>query len=146
MMFTSVCMYMCNIHHLDVRDRSLLYLRLLKQDVRLAAKVINPKKGITESFPGVLSADVFDIIFDEFNTLSVVYNMPSDKFTSMMLCVMLRHVLEPAPEFLIHEENLPTVGSKSQDMSAVGGDTNQSKLIDLDNSSEIAQTTVCTLS
>eukprot|EP01083_Nonionella_stella_P022282 61615_1 len=64
----------------DIRDRALLYYRLLEYDVHEAARVINCPKVVVNAF---IEADDFamkDRIFEEFNTLSVLYGKPSEKF------------------------------------------------------------------
>lgn len=57
----------------DVHDRALLYYRLLQQGADVAQKVINPEKRAVNEFAETQSSEAKDRIFDEFNTLSVVY-------------------------------------------------------------------------
>jgi len=66
--------------HQDVHDRALLYYRLLQYSVEEAKRVICfPKENVVE-FSEALSSEVKDKIFDEFNSLSVVYRQPSYSF------------------------------------------------------------------
>uniref|UniRef100_A0A7N0V7B6 Beta-adaptin-like protein n=1 Tax=Kalanchoe fedtschenkoi TaxID=63787 RepID=A0A7N0V7B6_KALFE len=67
--------------HQDVHDRALFYYRLLQYDVSMAAKVVNPPKQAVSVFADTQSSEVKDRIFDEFNSLSVVYQKPSYMFT-----------------------------------------------------------------
>ncbi|XP_042387028.1 beta-adaptin-like protein A [Zingiber officinale] len=67
--------------HQDVHDRALLYYRLLQYDVSVAERVVNPPKQAVSVFADLQSSEVKDRIFDEFNTLSVVYQKPSYMFT-----------------------------------------------------------------
>lgn len=80
--------------HIDVRDRALLYYRLLQFDVHEAARVVNSAKAaaaVVSSGAGVdggrsllfaeqVDLELYDKIFREFNSLSVVYNTPQERF------------------------------------------------------------------
>lgn len=66
--------------HADVHDRALLYYRLLEKDITLAEHVIcGNKKQITD-FAEEEGAEYKDRLFNEFNTLSIIYNKPSEMF------------------------------------------------------------------
>nr|XP_010924747.1 beta-adaptin-like protein A [Elaeis guineensis] len=67
--------------HQDVHDRALFYYRLLQYDVSVAEHVVNPPKQAVSVFADTQSSEIKDRIFDEFNTLSVVYQKPSYMFT-----------------------------------------------------------------
>ncbi|XP_027081038.1 beta-adaptin-like protein A [Coffea eugenioides] len=67
--------------HQDVHDRALLYYRLLQYDVSVAERVVNPPKQAVSVFADTQSSEIKDRIFDEFNSLSVVYQKPSYMFT-----------------------------------------------------------------
>lgn len=66
--------------HQDVHDRALLYYRLLQQGVEVAERVVNPAKQAVSVFADTQSSEIKDRIFDEFNSLSVVYQQPSYMF------------------------------------------------------------------
>ncbi|KAH7420610.1 hypothetical protein KP509_13G014400 [Ceratopteris richardii] len=66
--------------HQDVHDRGLLYYRLLQHGVETAERVINPPKQAVSVFADTQSSEIKDRIFDEFNTLAVVYQQPSYMF------------------------------------------------------------------
>ncbi|CAI0408527.1 unnamed protein product [Linum tenue] len=59
--------------HQDVHDRALFYYRLLQYDVSSAERVVNPPKQAVSVFADTQSNEIKDRIFDEFNSLSVVY-------------------------------------------------------------------------
>lgn len=63
---------MCS-HLQDVHDRALLYYRLLQHSTSIAEKVVNPPKQAVSVFADTQSSEIKDRIFDEFNSLSVVY-------------------------------------------------------------------------
>ena len=69
----------------DVHDRALFYYRLLQYDVSVAEHVVNPPKQAVSVFADTQSSEIKDRIFDEFNTLSVVYQ----KVTQFVLCSIL---------------------------------------------------------
>lgn len=67
--------------HQDVHDRALFYYRLLHHDVSVAECIVNPPKQAVSVFADTQSSEIKDRIFDEFNSLSVVYQKPSYLFT-----------------------------------------------------------------
>ncbi|KAL9226813.1 hypothetical protein vseg_002582 [Gypsophila vaccaria] len=67
--------------HQDVHDRALFYYRLLQHGTSVAEKVVNPPKQAVSVFADTQSSEIKDRIFDEFNSLSVVYQKPSYMFT-----------------------------------------------------------------
>ncbi|CAL9072091.1 unnamed protein product [Musa textilis] len=67
--------------HQDVHDRALFYHRLLQYDVSVAEHVVNPPKQAVSVFADTQSSEIKDRVFDEFNSLSVVYQKPSYMFT-----------------------------------------------------------------
>lgn len=66
--------------HANVRDRALFYYRLLSKDINEAHRVVVGKKALISHFSEEESSEFRDRLFDEFNTLSVVFNEPSEKF------------------------------------------------------------------
>ncbi len=56
-----------------MHDRALLYYRLLQQGVEIAERVVNPPKQAVSVFADTQSSEIRDRIFDEFNSLAVVY-------------------------------------------------------------------------
>ncbi|KAA8521785.1 hypothetical protein F0562_012458 [Nyssa sinensis] len=66
--------------HQDVHDRALFYYRLLQHNVSVAERVVNPPKQAVSVFADTQSSEIKDRIFDEFNSLSVVYQTPSYMF------------------------------------------------------------------
>jgi vesicle coat complex subunit len=71
--------------NVDVRDRALLYYRLLQHDVHEAARVVHGAKVIVDAFVDSDNVETKDRIFDEFNKLSVLYGMPADRFINLNL-------------------------------------------------------------
>ncbi|KAJ9546874.1 hypothetical protein OSB04_019417 [Centaurea solstitialis] len=67
--------------HQDVHDRALFYYRLLQHSVSVANSVVNPLKQAVSVFADTQSSEIKDRIFDEFNSLSVLYQKPSYMFT-----------------------------------------------------------------
>jgi len=57
-----------------------LYYRLLKYDVAKAEAVVRCPKVSVNSFVDPGEEDLTDKIFDEFNTLSVIYKKPAELF------------------------------------------------------------------
>lgn len=73
-------------NHQDVRDRALFYYRLLERQPTEQAATIVAQFQIDESitvFAEMTESDLQEKLFQEFNTLSVVYNKPSELFISV---------------------------------------------------------------
>jgi len=69
----------------DVHDRALFYYRLLEHDVQEAQDIICGHKDRITTFVEETETEIKDRIFEEFNTLSVVYDQPSEKFIRQTL-------------------------------------------------------------
>ncbi|CAI5729616.1 unnamed protein product [Peronospora farinosa] len=72
-------------NHQDVRDRALLYYRLLGQQPTEQAAAIVAQFCTEETvrvFAESIETDLEDKLFQEFNSLAVVYNKPSELFVS----------------------------------------------------------------
>ncbi|XP_039018107.1 beta-adaptin-like protein A isoform X2 [Hibiscus syriacus] len=66
--------------HQDVHDRALFYHRILRYNVSVAERVVNPPKQAVSVFADTQSSEIKDRIFEEFNSLSVLYQKPSYMF------------------------------------------------------------------
>lgn len=66
--------------HADVHDRALFYYRLLKTNPTMARQVICSQKSIVTSFCEEESAELREKLFSEYNSLSVVYGKPAERF------------------------------------------------------------------
>ncbi|KAL5729250.1 hypothetical protein ACHQM5_002226 [Ranunculus cassubicifolius] len=96
--------------HQDVHDRALFYYRLLQYDVTVTERVVNPPKQAVSVFADTQSSEIKDRIFDEFNTLSVVYQKPSYMFTDKE---------HQAPLELTEEIANLSIGPESVDSTAI---------------------------
>jgi AP-4 complex subunit beta-1 len=66
--------------HADVHDRALLYYRLLRTNPQAAAQVVCNVKQSVQTFLEDDNADTRDKLFEEFNTMSVIYGSPSSTY------------------------------------------------------------------
>lgn len=73
----------------DVHDRALLYYRLLQYNVSVAERVVNPPKQAVSVFADTQSNEIKDRIFDEFNSLSVVYQKVCKMFFAHINCIII---------------------------------------------------------
>ncbi|PNW83556.1 hypothetical protein CHLRE_05g234667v5 [Chlamydomonas reinhardtii] len=78
----------------EVRDRALLYYRLLRADAAAAERVIAPPLMTVPWFSETLSGEAKDAIFADFNSLSVVFQKPAAAFIERQAY----HSLEAEPE------------------------------------------------
>ena len=65
---------------IDIRDRALLYYRLLKEDVHEAAQIVHGEKLVITEFTEDIDHELEKEIRAEFNTLSIIYGKPSISF------------------------------------------------------------------
>ncbi|KAK9142558.1 hypothetical protein Syun_011958 [Stephania yunnanensis] len=81
--------------HQDVHDRALLYYRLLQYNVSIADSVVNPPKQAVSVFTDTQNSEIKDRIFDEFNSLSVVYQKLVTKGALIFLSlnISIRHLV-----------------------------------------------------
>lgn len=78
-----------------VRDRALLYYRLLRKDIETAQRVVGAHTGEgVQGFSGSSDIHVRDEVFAELNTLALVYNKPSSTFIDE--AYRAAHVAAPA--------------------------------------------------
>lgn len=73
--------------HQDIHDRALLYVRLLTSDVQAAESMFKglgndySQRGLNvKGFAELLDTEKLGVIFNEFNTLAVIYEKPSQRF------------------------------------------------------------------
>lgn len=89
--------------HPDVRDRGLLYYRLLEHSPEEARRVICTPKEIVEEFQEEMDLELRLRVQDEFNTLSTIYKQPAAKFAASSKAVnslvMTKMQAPPLPEY-----------------------------------------------
>ncbi|CAJ1333733.1 unnamed protein product [Effrenium voratum] len=83
--------------HPDVRDRALLYYRLLQVSPEEARRVICAPKEVVEEFQEEMDADLRDRVFEEFNSLSTVYKQPASKFIQVSGSPFVAMKMPPPP-------------------------------------------------
>lgn len=74
--------------HMDVHDRALLYYRLLKTNPKEAERVVSSSNSKPVTNPWNMNANTSNSkehLFEEFNTLSVVYGQPSAHFLTLSI-------------------------------------------------------------
>lgn len=82
-------------NHQDVRDRALLYYRLLeRQSTDQAAAIVAQfrTEEPVHQFTEMVESDLREKLFQEFNTLAIVYNKPSELFIAQ------KHLAAPAAD------------------------------------------------
>jgi len=69
-----------NANETDLRQRAVFYYRLLKTDVKLAEKIVSGEHEKISEFYEDKNEELRERLFLEFNSLSVVYQKPSERF------------------------------------------------------------------
>jgi len=67
---------------IDIRDRAVFYYRLLQYDIKKAEKIINCPKVVVDAYVDAADDAVTERIYQEFNTVAVVYHKPSALFVN----------------------------------------------------------------
>jgi len=83
--------------HPDVRDRALMYYRLLEHSPEEARRVICAPKEVVEEFQEEMDQEQKDRIFEEFNTLSIVYKQPASKYAVSKAATFIMQKMAPPP-------------------------------------------------
>jgi hypothetical protein len=78
-------MILKNYHDVDLRDRCYYYYNLLSKDIELAKYIICGEGSTVENFYSELEDENLDHIYNQFNTLSVVYQKPEEKFIKQII-------------------------------------------------------------
>lgn len=73
-------MILKNYHDVDLRDRTYYFYNLLVKDVNLAEYIICGDTATVDNLYSDLDDEFLDQIYSEFNTLSIVYRKPEEKF------------------------------------------------------------------
>lgn len=77
-------MILKNYHDVDLRDRTYYFYNLLQKDIQLAEYIICGEAATVDFLYNDLDDEFLDQIYSEFNTLSIVYRKPEEKFVKNM--------------------------------------------------------------
>jgi hypothetical protein len=69
-----------NYKDVDLRDRVYYYYNLMKKDIKLAEYIICGEQNVVDYYYSEFDDEYIDQIFSEFNSLSIVYRKPEEKF------------------------------------------------------------------
>jgi len=69
-----------NYKDVDLRDRVYYYYNLMKKDINLAEYIICGQPNVVDYYYSEFDDDYIDQIFTEFNSLSIIYRKPEEKF------------------------------------------------------------------
>ena len=69
-----------NYKDVDLRDRVYYYYNLMKKDINLAEYIICGQPNVVDYYYSEFDDDYIDQIFAEFNSLSIIYRKPEEKF------------------------------------------------------------------
>ena len=69
-----------NYKDVDLRDRAYYYYNLMKKDINLAEYIICGQPNVVDYYYSEFDDDYIDQIFTEFNSLSIIYRKPEEKF------------------------------------------------------------------
>ena len=70
-----------NYQDVDLRDRTYYYYNLMKKDINLAEYIICGEPTVVDYFYSDFDEEYIDQIYSQFNSLSIVYRKPEEKFT-----------------------------------------------------------------
>ena len=69
-----------NYKDVDLRDRVYYYYNLMKKDINLAEYIICGQPNVVDYYYSEFDDEYIDQIFTEFNSLSIIYRRPEEKF------------------------------------------------------------------
>ena len=69
-----------NYKDVDLRDRTYYYYNLMKKDINLAEYIICGQPNVVDYYYSEFDDEYIDQIFAEFNSLSIIYRKPEEKF------------------------------------------------------------------
>ena len=69
-----------NYKDVDLRDRVYYYYNLMKKDINLAEYIIAGQPNVVDYYYSEFDDEYIDQIFAEFNSLSIIYRKPEEKF------------------------------------------------------------------
>ncbi len=69
-----------NYKDVDLRDRVYYYYNLMKKDINLAEYIICGQPNVVDYYYSEFDDEYIDQIFAEFNSLSIIYRKPEEKF------------------------------------------------------------------
>jgi hypothetical protein len=58
-----------------IRDRALLYYRLLRYDVVVAERVINCSQTCVDTFAEIVDTDLNNLLFRDFNSVRYIFTL-----------------------------------------------------------------------
>jgi len=102
-------------NHQDVHDRALLYYRLITKDLDEANRVISAPSTIVTNFTEEQNREIQDRIFEEFNTLSVIYGLPSERFTNLKKMGLEKELPNTTGNVLGNANNTPANAPTNED-------------------------------
>jgi hypothetical protein len=69
-----------NFHDVDLRDRTYFFYNLMKNNINLAEHIICGEKATLDNIYCEMEGEHLEKIYSQFNTLSVIYQKPEEKF------------------------------------------------------------------
>ena len=73
-------MILKNYHDVDLRDRTYFYYNLLQKDIEMAKYIICGEDNVVDNFYTDMDDEYIDQVYSQFNTLSIIYQKPEEKF------------------------------------------------------------------
>jgi vesicle coat complex subunit len=113
--------------HPDVHDRALFYLRLIAHGLQHARRVFTDAQIPISIFEDQARPEVKDKIFEEFNTLSVVFDEPSERFVKKISDIVESAAVSTSPS---PQTPIPSAVDATPKPTATGAVVSQGNLVD----------------
>lgn len=108
-------MILKNYHDVDLRDRTYYFYNLMQKDVQLAEYIICGEAATVDFLYNDLDDEFLDQIYSEFNTLSIIYRKPEEKFVKNL------EENETFAQKKLEEEELRNAGNYAGDSGVQDG-------------------------
>jgi hypothetical protein len=103
-----------NFHDVDLRDRTYFFYNLMQKDISLAENIICGEKATLDNIYHEMEGEFLERIYSQFNTLSVIYQKPEEKF------VKGSELISPQPT-----NTTPLVEKKTQESKTTNSTNNE---------------------
>ena len=118
-----------NYKDVDLRDRVYYYYNLMKKDIKLAEYIICGEQNVVDYYYSEFDDEYIDQIFSEFNSLSIVYRKPEEKFVKYIPDDIQEDEDKNDEEEQIEDKPLPNNNDNSSNQQEINNFSNNEQEI-----------------
>ena len=126
-----------NYKDVDLRDRVYYYYNLMKKDIKLAEYIICGEQNVVDYYYSEFDDEYIDQIFSEFNSLSIVYRKPEEKFVKYIPDDLQEEEDKNDEDEQIEDKPLPNNTNDTNDINNEDSNNQVQNQIEIHNLSDI---------